>query len=63
MKRFALLLSVSLVLSACASPQFIPDELRMLKPACVAGHWEVCADIGHEVRRAEAEAGYLSRAR
>jgi len=62
MKIFAMVVVVSLVLSACARPVFISDELRALKPACAGGHWEVCADIGHKVRRGRAEAAYLARA-
>lgn len=62
MKKFAMIIVVPLVLSACARPVYISDELRAMKPACTDGQWEVCADIGHAVRRERAEAAYLAQA-
>ena len=62
MKVFAAIILVPLALSACARPVFISEELRLLKPACTGGHWEVCANIGHKVRQAQAEAAYRVQA-
>ena len=59
---FAKIVVVSLVLSACARPVFISQELNALKPACTGGYWEICANIGHKVRQAQAEASYLAKA-
>ncbi|MCF6233583.1 MAG: hypothetical protein L3J36_10880 [Rhodobacteraceae bacterium] len=62
MTKFAMIIVVPLVLSACARPIFHSNELAALKPACRDGQWEVCADIGHTVRRERAEAVYLAQA-
>ena len=62
MSKIYLLVVASVTLSACVSPKFISDELRQLKPACVAGDFAVCSDIGHKVRRAQAEGAYLAKA-
>jgi hypothetical protein len=62
MKKFAMIIVVPLVLTACARPMFESDELTALKPACTNGQWEACAEIGHTVRRERAEAAYLAQA-
>lgn len=55
MMKFAMMMAVPLALSACASAVFVTEELRLLKPVCTGGHWEVCAEIGHKVRQAKGE--------
>jgi len=59
LKKFVLLLSVPLALSACGGTKELPtQELRDMKPACAAGDMSVCSDIGHTIRRQRAEAAY-----
>ena len=60
MKKLALCvcLPLPLALSACGTDQLPIEDLRGMKPACAAGDMAVCADIGHTIRRDNAESYY-----
>ncbi|MCB1364431.1 MAG: hypothetical protein KDK02_09925 [Rhodobacteraceae bacterium] len=54
MKELALSGVLPLLLAACTGPAGnLPAGLQERKPACAGGNFEVCANIGHEVRDAE----------
>ncbi|MFV0513127.1 MAG: hypothetical protein ACK5MY_05780 [Jhaorihella sp.] len=53
MKKLVLSGVLPLLVAACTGPAGnLPTALQDEKPACAAGNFDVCANIGHEVRDA-----------